>query len=469
MADGRDADIDRLRALAGLAAPSQSSAAQTRREFMRQVSVAPPTVVAVSRGLKNTGAAAIAGNNPFDLSLEDELLRDMQTACQIHHKKQQKPQADQVFNALDIFSSVARRARASRDTKAELRARLCASYIHYGIDEMNAAASESEELVKYAEQLALEEGDYYWKVAAEAEQLRGRISLKVEDYAKARWHFNSSDQFLRKIKEAPCTFDGGHIPRTGHSFIVAHDTEIARSTIHAGNLLFSAKTWILEALRSDRGWLPPYRHEDLAGKLLAAIKEDRADPGPNLGFDLLLLSQLEFDVEPGDAKSARSMLQESRDYFDSGAGRRDWYILSAHFAPKDRIARAMGYLENAAEYLSWFSLSGLAKWFDQLREIYEQYQPKRWKEHAFQSAFAAAVLLPYSSFHRRLQESAHILKSEERKPKEFGRLAQRLADEIVSFNGKFSVIRNVAGTLGDAVREKLARNAVAARNIYLVR
>lgn len=459
---GRYAEIDRLRALAGLMGESsQSYTAQTRREFMKQVPAVAPVGLIVEASRE--GLFTVGDRRPRGSSINDELLRDMRTACNLHHRKpQEDPQ--QILGVIEAFRSVASRAVESRNAKAEFRARLCIAYIHYGIDELKAAFDEVEDLVSEAAKLALDADADYWKIAAESEQLRGRIRLKAEEYRSAWRSFNESNTFLQKIGAMPSPAAGGQIPRVGHSFVVPHDVEIAATTIHAGNLHFQAKTSILEALREkDAGSLPATEFHDLSHKLRAAIDRDRVDPGPNLGFDMLLLSQLELDLEPGDAVHARKLLTESRDYFDLGAGRRDWHILSAHFAPRDRIARAMTHLESAKAYLSAFSLSGAAKVFDQEREVYGDYQPRHWRQRAFQFAFAAAVCHPYRSSYRRLREAARVLRHEERKPGEFNRMVEGLLEEVMDFDGKFDYFRNLLKALGGRLSEKLLHNAAMAK------
>jgi hypothetical protein len=439
--------IERLINSAGLDTHIEAELASIRS---RNHARARNATLAFEKGRPPIPTGTKRGSTPPEEDLPN-ILASVEEGLRVHH------QLHRVLEAHAIFQRVADQAVAMGRVAVALRAKLNSAYTQEEVGEIESAEIDACDVV------CLAKSNRLWNIAAEAEQLRGRISLRREDYDLARERFDQSNGFLRQLGGHPQDVNArwpANLPRVGHSFIVAHDAEVPSAVLRAGNSHFLAKTDLLRIQHDAMPYgVPASTLLGCADQLRRAYELDcRSNAGHHIGFDLMLRSRAA--CEMAQCKDAERLLSESRDYFDRGAVGRNWYTLRAHLTASDdgRFALAWYDVERASDLLTAWSPSAIAEIYDQGRALYQYYQPKYWQERAFRFALAARVLQPFPSFERRFKEAARMLREEERAPGQFHRKVRSVVEQFWEFRQEFAAVGDLLGRLGAACEERLKNN-----------
>lgn len=367
----------------------------------------------------------------------------------------------QIERAEQCFESASDAAAVNGRIRLETRALLNRAYLRFEVEDLSAASSLAERVA------ALARANSLWHIAAEAKQLQGRISLRQELHAAARRAFAESNALLVQLGDAGNDIAAmwpRNLPMVGHSFVVGPDVEIPASVIRGGTLHFLGKSDVLQLEHHEipfgqerdrllaRGFKYLHKAYDL---------DSRSSADNHIGFDLVVQGRWRGEV--GNSAGARRLLDESRQYFNRGAGWRNWCLTRAYVTASEggKLSRALNDVERVTESAGW-SASALGELYEGRRYLHWHYRPKSWKASALRYAFAAAVLQPYPSYLRRFDEALKALREGDGKRSSALHFVMGLRDELLAYGGDFVPISGVAPNLGAGGPLTLRNNVNAA-------
>ena len=367
----------------------------------------------------------------------------------------------QVERAEQCFESAAAAAEATGNVRLQTRALLNRAYLRFEVGDAREASSLAEAVASVAR------SHEHWHIAAEAKQLQGRISLRQELHSAARRAFTESNALLLRLGDAGNDIASTwprNLPMVGHSFVIGPDVEIPAAVIRAGTLHFLGKTDFLQVEHHEIAFGP--ERERLLERGFRYLRKAydldfRSSADNHTGFDLVIQSR--WKGEDGNSAVARYLLDESRPYFNRGAGWRNWHLARAYVTASEggKLSRALRDVDQVTTAAGW-SPSALGELYESRRYLYWQYQPKSWKKSALRFALGSVVLQPYPSYLRRFDEAVTALREDDGKRADAFHFLQRLGDELLNFDGDFVPVSSVAPHLRAAGSETLRNNVNAA-------